>query len=361
MIFKSVTVGELPDFIASGEYRRCEIIPITSHRALSQFKNPAADNDDIALILAYENDELLGYVGSLPDRINNEKVFWNSCWWVDPRKGGKVALPLFYKFLLLTKSRVLLKGLTPHTQLIIEKTGLFKTIKPIRGNRFFLRFYLHQLISGKKTFSKYFSFLFYPLDFIVNGILITIQSFTLFFDHNNASYRIIREIDYETNDFIKKHNATDLIKREKEELNWIIKNPWVLRSDEYNKAESEHYPFSSVAKSFEYHILKIYRTDNLVGLIVLSARNRHFKTLMCYFDTTDTTLVAKEIRRFLYKNNALSFLTFNNDLNKLFKENSLVYYHKITITEDLVVANELIPTLPASFTVQDGDGDSIFV
>ena len=361
MIYKSVTVGELPDFIASGEYRRSEIIPITSHRALSQYKNPAADKNDISLILAYENDDLLGYVGSLPDKINNEKVFWNSCWWVDPKNGGKVALPLFYKFLQATKSKVLLKGLTPHTQQIIEKTGLFKTVKPIRGNRFFLRFYLHQLISGKKSFLKYLSFLLYPFDFIVNGVLITIQTFTLFFDNNQSSCRIIHEIDDETNDFIKKHYTKDLIKREKEELNWIIKNPWIIRSDEYNKAESGHYPFSSVAKSFENSILKIYRTDDLVGLIVFSARNRHFKTLICYFETTDTTLVAKEIRHFLYKNKALSFLTFNNDLNKLFTENSLVYYHKKTISEDLVVANELIPLLPSSFSIQDGDGDSIFV
>ena len=80
MKIRQIKVGELAQYLESDEYRRTTVIPITAQRAVSHIQNPRADVEDVALILAEEeNGNVLGFIGLLPDFIfqpEKKKVFW---------------------------------------------------------------------------------------------------------------------------------------------------------------------------------------------------------------------------------------------------------------------------------------------
>ena len=82
----------LIEFINHSNYNTLDIVPITEHRALSQIQNPRLHENDILLLLAYKEKELVGYLGVLPDKINFnnkfEKCGWLSCLWVKPEQRG---------------------------------------------------------------------------------------------------------------------------------------------------------------------------------------------------------------------------------------------------------------------------------
>jgi len=80
---RQLNKAQLLTFIYSEEYKNLTFIPITKHRAISHIHNPRADDDDIILFLAYENEELVGYLGVLADKIYYQnspiKCGWLSC------------------------------------------------------------------------------------------------------------------------------------------------------------------------------------------------------------------------------------------------------------------------------------------
>jgi hypothetical protein len=94
---KHVRISELYEF-ARGAIETTApngLIPITSHRALAHSLNPYADSDDVALLVAYYEDECVGYFGILPGRLETpagmHKVYWASTFFVDPRHRRWVA------------------------------------------------------------------------------------------------------------------------------------------------------------------------------------------------------------------------------------------------------------------------------
>jgi hypothetical protein len=68
------------------EYRG--LCAITPQRAAAHEKNPYAAPDDVGLLVAYDGDELIGYLGILPGLWRREtelrKVYWLTALYVAP-------------------------------------------------------------------------------------------------------------------------------------------------------------------------------------------------------------------------------------------------------------------------------------
>jgi hypothetical protein len=88
MEIKAFTVADLKTALLSEDFWLTKTLPITKHRALSHSHNPRADKDDPVLLVAYQDSQVIGYLGILPDKIfvNNAvyKFGWLTSWWVDP-------------------------------------------------------------------------------------------------------------------------------------------------------------------------------------------------------------------------------------------------------------------------------------
>jgi hypothetical protein len=86
---EKVTVKELAGyasrFFAPDYHGPC---PITPKRAAAHAANPAAAPDDVALLVAYSGEQVVGYMGILPGWWRNggerRKVYWLTALYVVP-------------------------------------------------------------------------------------------------------------------------------------------------------------------------------------------------------------------------------------------------------------------------------------
>src|SRR6185312_12625881 len=103
MVIKKIPLKDLVDFANQVDKQTPPdgVLPISRQRALSQSHNPFASPDDIALLVAYDNDICVGYLGVVPGAAsvngNCRKVFWLSTWFVSPKaRESGVAMQLLF-------------------------------------------------------------------------------------------------------------------------------------------------------------------------------------------------------------------------------------------------------------------------
>jgi len=84
MEIKTFTVADLKIALVSEDFWQTPTLPITKHRALSYCRNPRADEDDPVLLVAYQDNRVIGYLGILPDKIYvndvDYKLGWLTSW-----------------------------------------------------------------------------------------------------------------------------------------------------------------------------------------------------------------------------------------------------------------------------------------
>lgn len=351
---------ELQNFLLSEIYRNSKNIPITKYRAISQINNPRADNDDVILIIAIDDlNQIVGFIGALPEKLTdypNIKLAWNSCWWVDKNSQSNVSMKLLFRFFSVWKSHVMMRDLTEHTKKIILSIKGFSVMKKLEGRKYFLRLNLSDKV-------KRFKFLFRFSDCIFN--------FYLDIYHQLFSYKPIDKENYyiefsnflsnEDSEFICKQNSDELFKRNIAELNWILKYPWIIQSkqDDYYK---NRYYFSSVKKSFSNKIIYIRKntTSELVAIIFVKEINGNVEIPYIYFKNENLEIVSQTILNYLIKEKAVSFLTFNNEINAWFARNRKSYLFVKKIEKEFVVNDKLKTYIKENFKFQDGEGDYVF-
>ena len=149
----------LREYIYADEYDAHAFIAISRHRALSHLANPRADADDVLLLLAYEGEDLVGYLGVLPDQIyyrgSFHKCGWLSCLWVDPKhRGKKIAYVLVQKSIEIYERRILVTEFTGAAGRLYDRTNNFVPLTDLRGLRFYRRFHLSKVLPPKNRFWK---------------------------------------------------------------------------------------------------------------------------------------------------------------------------------------------------------------
>ena len=63
MEIKAFTVADLKTALVSEDFWLTKTLPITKHPALSYSRNPRAEEDDPVLLVAYQDDRVVGYLG----------------------------------------------------------------------------------------------------------------------------------------------------------------------------------------------------------------------------------------------------------------------------------------------------------
>ena len=75
MEIKTFTVADMRTALVSEDFWRTKTLPITKHRALSYSRNPRADEDDPVLLVAYQDNRVVGYLGILPEKFSVTALF----------------------------------------------------------------------------------------------------------------------------------------------------------------------------------------------------------------------------------------------------------------------------------------------
>ncbi|MEZ4772035.1 MAG: GNAT family N-acetyltransferase [Bacteroidia bacterium] len=363
MDFRELTPAGLQEFIASEEYRQMPVIPISPQRAISHINNPRVEKDDMILLLAYEDEKLVGYLGVLADSLyvrgKIRKAGWLSCMWVDPLQRGKgIAKKLLTQVLDAWGERILVTEFTHAAKGLYDYSGVFDDLKKLEGIRAYLRLPVSDILPRKKPVLKSLTPVLRFFDNMVN----TLISVRLWFWQSNPaiSWEVIREIDEELGAFIEARQENQLMRRSAEDLNWMIRYPWLLGGVGEDRISSR-YHFSAVDMRFE--VINLRLTDSqgkTVGYLMLTVRGNNLKIPYLYVEDGRIAEVAKLIVR-LMKEKGLRVLTvFHPALVQYFRANRRPFFHIRKAYRHFIISKIFGPVDPVEIEIQDGDADCGF-
>jgi len=364
MLIKEITIAELPNFVRSELWQQLTPKPLTSLRAISQFHNPRANPEDIALIIAYENNILVGLVGLLPDLINgkeDQKVSSNTCWWVNSEKGKQLAIPLFLKAFSLCGQRMFMTDCTPHTRSILEKTNWFEFPDTIPGIRGFLKLNLNEVLPAKFPSTQKLKPILKLTDQIFNFLLIPYRKVIYFrIKKDSSEVEYLVSLDQELHTFIELHSQNEFTRRSGKDLKWIIQNPWIKGKKHDQPVPTVDYPFSYIVGRFEQYFVRITESGQTIGLILISIREGHMKVPYVYFHEKNTGQVLKVIYQQALLKKVVTLTIFYPKLVSSMDSVSHPFIFKKKIKRLIALSNELSSSYKKHNEFQDGDGDVVF-
>lgn len=361
---KLYNIAELEKLINSEEFYNFKNIPISLHRAKSHFKNPRADSDDTIMIIAYNNSEIAGYMGILPDYIfSNEKVKfgWFSCFWVDESlRGEGVGTKLVEKALQEWNGKILITEFAPLSKKLYLKTKSFEQSISLNGIRLYNRFDFEHLLPPKKAvFQKVKGFLKF-MDIVLNSIF-DIRFSLIKRKTSEMQLEQITNFNTETENFITENNNFQIFKRSAKEFEWILNFPWILVSNKIDLLNKKYY-FSSVAKTFEYYCYNMRNSNNeIVAFMIFSKRENSLKLPYCIYKAEYLTEVINVILQKISELKISTFTTYNNEISKVLLRDKTNSLYKKKMTREYLISNNLKEYfIENNFQIQDGDGDCVF-
>ncbi|MCX6252005.1 MAG: GNAT family N-acetyltransferase [Bacteroidetes bacterium] len=363
MEIRSYTKDTIGELLLSPGFTWWKNIPITKHRALSQIHNPRISSTDKILFVAFDGDEVAGYLGVLGDLIFMDdmplRVGWLSCFYVDPVYRGKhIAMELFSQVMEAWDNTIFITNMAPETIGFYNKTGLFHEPVFKQGIRGFLRFNLAEILPPKRNIFKRCIPLLKVIDAVLNiGNSLRLLFYTRYTQSENVRIEYLREITPETEKFVLRMNKNEWIKRGKAEWEWIVSYPWLLQAQEKDP-ESKRYFFSSVARRFFYRCVQLYDgKNNIIAFILLSVRNEHLTVPYYYCDRGYHPEVAKFLINTMRDENISMITVFHTDLSETLRTMNTPFIVKRSIQRPYLFPKGIDIS---DLNFQDGDGDSVF-
>ena len=360
---KTLNKNELLAYISSEKFGTSAFIPISKHRAISHCNNPRLSEEDVLLLLAFENDILVGYLGALPDILHfenkEEKGAWLSCLWIDPNhRGKKIAQKLLETCFAAWQQRIMITEFTFEAKILYDKSKIFQDLQIKKGLRWYIRSDFARILPPKKSSYAKLKTLLKVGDVCLN-IFLSVK--LAFFKKQTCKLKIepVSQIDTEIENFISTFQEKQLFKRKSTELNWILNFPWILSAPEDELSKKYH--FSSLANSFEFSAYKFYNSENeLVAFIILAKRDFAFKTPYIYFEKEVAAEIAHFINSQIINLKIKTFTTYNKDLIEVLKTTSSPAFHHKTVERKYLISKVFGNQDYDSFDIQDGDADCSF-
>lgn len=362
MEIKSYTIGTILEFVNSELFTKLKVIPVSRQRALSYAHHPRATVDDKILFVAFENDEIAGYVGALPDKIVDrgewKRVSWLSCFWVDPRFRGKdLSKQLFERIMQEWENSILITNMHPATHRIYERTGFYHPLAIKSGIRGYMRFCLAEILPPKKIIFKRIKPFLQLSDFIFNvGNSIRLAFYQGYKPDPSVHYEYVEEISEDTVKLIDHCNQSYLAKRGKQDLEWIEKYPWILEQEQ--DADSGRYFFSSVSKRFFYQKVEFRdETGAVTAFLMVTVRNNNLTVPYVFLKEGMEPVLVKFLFNTMldYQLNILT--VFHPALSEEIRKSKSPFLFKKKILRPYFIPKTL--DLPG-LEFQDGDGDCVF-
>jgi hypothetical protein len=299
MEIKTFTVAELQLALLSEDFWLSKTLPITKQRALSFCRNPRAEKDDPVLLVAYKDQQVIGYLGILPDKIfidnADHKLGWLTGWWVDPSAAARgVGVALLYKALNTYRERIGVSGGSKEARKVLHATQKFIALNPLKGVDIRFRFNAAKAHLRKSPGIKPLRVFFKIADALLDEI-VEVRGF--FWERRHSirrrlAFEYASPIDEEAGRFIERHHQHDLTRKGKADLNWIMACPWVVSAPQKDSA-GRRYFFSSISARFFYLGVKVFAPDNgMVGFLMLKVRDDRMSVVYAHFEGRHTPSVA---------------------------------------------------------------------
>jgi len=370
MNFRNIKISELTELVKSPQYMEWDNIPVSPARAISQSQNPFSMPEDVALIIALDdNKKILGFIGALPSKINSaggNRIAWVSNWWVaESARGRGIAKMLLQHLTDAWGNNLAFQDLTTPTLNIINKEGQFQVFKKdgvlvdfrpgfiSRINKYGYSSLTGNLLSRVLLYSGipwfadkvYNLFLFFPR--------------YLWLRKNRCRSPVeITEPDEKDFSFIRTKGEGDFHIPDAAELDMPL---WLVEPSAKNRFLAKKYPYSSFAFSFKTFWLRWEKNNKIQALLMLSLRDGVMKTNFVYCEEEFKKDLPRELLGYCIKNKHVNTIVTAQPIFAWFYAASrLPVFRKRQYTRYLAASKEIMNLFQADPVFQDGVGDYWF-
>jgi hypothetical protein len=370
MILRYIKISELTAFISGTDFASWKNIPISPARAYSQSLNPFANPEDIALVIAIDDEtkEIIAYAGAYPSKIQNAEKLgfaWNSCWWVAEGEGGDAGMKIFISFLKIWEMRVAFSDMTEKTFKIIENLGFCLTMKR-DGLILNIRPGIKSRLTALRYSGRKISFFTKPLLF--TGLpWLTDQFAELFLyfaslikpGRDNSMQALKMQIPGDNDfEFIKKHANGNFHIPEAAELDLP---QWLVKPSKQNRLLTEKYYFSSFYFDFSTFWLKWEREGKINALTMLSLKDGVLKTNYFYIEDEFKEKFPGVFMDYCFTNPSVrTIVTAQPVLTKYISGKKFFMSTRKNFTRYSAISKDLLHHFQGDPVLQDGDGDYRF-
>ncbi|MBU3658443.1 MAG: GNAT family N-acetyltransferase [Flavobacteriales bacterium] len=361
--FRKVLKKDVQNVLEDVSFWNNSFLIISKQRLIALQNNPNAEDDDIVLILAMEEETIIGYMGLFVDYITlngvTQKMGWITTWWVK-YKGTGIGKDLMNEMFDANKGLIAVSQFNSNSGRVFEKSGNYIDIVNTNGYSFALRSNIQELLISKfKLLDKVH---FIPN--LINSVLSIYSSIKInkFLNSNkNLEFTVeyLKTIDSDSFEFINKHNANHISKKSKEFYNWLLGYYWVLKAPLLEKTNKSKYAFSMYDYDFDISFIKIIKKNEIVGILVLQKRNSKVKVLFAYYNENCVDLVSKVIILNSINQDTREIVCYdigiNNQLNKL-----SFYTYKTDVQRRSIISKSFGVSNFDNVIVNFGDGDCGF-
>lgn len=362
---EKIALKDLSNFFYSDVFKSSENKPISKARMISYLNNPRAKDDDIVLVMAFKENILIGYRTILADHffIKGEKYRfgWLSGSWVHPKHRRKgISTLLFNEVIKEWDCQLMYSNYAVASKLLLDKTNKFQQFYELNGARFYNRFSLADILQNKSDLFFKTKFFWQLTDLIFNFFL----EFKYVFIKTNQSSKYYLKKNEKINDDIVSflnNNEKNIFKRRATEFNWILEYPWV-KSTKEAQLDSFNYFFSSFSNEFITEFYTVYnKKKEITAFFLVTIRDKHLKIPYSYYSEKSIEAIANFILDLVNTKRLKSVVIYDNKLANLLTD-KLGYIYKKDFVQKFFCTREIRKLLlrEKDFSVQSGDGDSIF-
>ena len=309
---------------------------IAPSRAWAIIHNPYVKDNDAIVAAIFEEGEIAAFTAAFPDMLDGKRIWWASTLYCYPQFAGRG-----YGMIVVGS---LMEAHEP--ELTYDRWGESATLEIFNHfgyqTTYTPRFHLSD---GKIDTSSLKGKLAYCAQALKKCLHPWPRA-------SKADYTLqyASTIDDEAYAFMKANRGTDLWLREQEMLNWIVSYPFVKAG----KKEKECF-FGSDAKIYEYKVVKVYSSEQLIGVCILRVTDDALAVVYIYYDEERKDIVFASIVDQIIALHPKSFVTENSDLLAYVRDR--LYFPKM---HEEKVSLSLLGNKQGltNYTLQLGDGDS---
>ncbi len=358
-----IRIGELAAWLDSEAFNQLKVLPISRRRGRAHARNPRARKEDVALVLAWRDDQLVGYLGLIPDLIfqdqQSKEVSWMSCIWVDPEARGQgIARQLLERAYTETNQRLLATEFTAPARRLYDKLGWFDELAVKHGQRLYLRLHLAQILPARSpSWCKWRP----ALQFLDATFNVFYNLRLRLFDSKlpaDCRYELIEQWDEACWPFIALHQNS-LTQRDRSALEWVVQNPWLGDQPE-DQADAARYHFSVYSTDFSFQVLKLWQAEQLRGIALIGTRDCTLKIPYLWSTKGAESLMRRSLIDLMIKNNWTTMTLYQPEMVTQFQQHRTPFLFQKAFERAYLITKPLTPHLPAKIYIQDGDGDCAF-
>ena len=313
--------------------------------------NSRATNEDIALCVAYVNNEVAGSICMLgdsliiPDNITNF-AWLNTLWLKHKFRKTDIANKLVAAAVQLYSGNVLV-AVSPFKNQKIESLEILDKIPPLKGQTYYFKSIKYKHLPNNSFGQKLKIVPVFISDVVKNLFHFTRNKIKKYKD-DHTFFKEVQNAD-ELKTFIQPFLQKNIFKRNADSLNWIKQNPWQKKTDNTEKAIHRHFV--------------IYGDEGeIISYLMVSVINKHLKVPYIYASGSTISKVAKFIWSLVYNEQLEQFTFYHKFFGNYLRTINLPCYKRMGVSRRYY-AGERISwyfSYENDITIADGDGDCVF-